>query len=285
MSDDTPYSDARPGSFAAIIRVDSPDGCEIALLGLPDDTGVRLNHGRPGARDGPRAFREALSRYGTTNELEVVVFDAGDVAPRDSIEATHDAVTEKVRELLALDLLPVCIGGGHDLTWPAIRAVAEKHPDLSGVYLDAHLDVREDVGSGMAFRKILTETSCRELYVVGLDRFANSREHIDWFQSNSGRISDSFPEGLSGDVFVSFDLDVLNASIAPGVSAINPVGYDARFGDDTARSVGSMTNVRYFDIMELNPVYDIDGRTARLAARLFLSFLAGVAQRAGDQGR
>ena len=65
------------GRFAGTIRHDSPDGCAIALLGLPDDTGVGLNNGRPGAKDGPAAFRAALDhladvglrrRYGESRE-------------------------------------------------------------------------------------------------------------------------------------------------------------------------------------------------------------------------
>ncbi|HND60953.1 MAG TPA: hypothetical protein PLB90_05695, partial [Opitutaceae bacterium] len=59
-----PISTAR---FAATIRRDSPRGCAVALLGLPDDTGVKLNGGRPGAAGGPTAFRAALARYGVAD--------------------------------------------------------------------------------------------------------------------------------------------------------------------------------------------------------------------------
>ncbi len=278
-----------------------PEGCRIALLGLPDDTGVALNGGRMGAKDGPRAFREALAQYGTTtyigrNEKEhidldrVGVFDAGDVEPVPggtvaAMEQTHDRITARVRELLDANLLPVCIGGGHDLTWPAVRAVAEKFPDLAGVYFDAHLDVREEPGSGMAFRKILSETTCRELIVEGLDPFANSREHLEWFTSHGGILGHETwspsRDVRAAHMFASVDLDSIKASDAPGVSAINVAGFDARFVDGAAaRFCGELQHVVYFDIMELNPKYDIDGRTARLAARLFLSFVAGFASRA-----
>jgi formimidoylglutamase len=296
------YATARPDRFARTIRTDSPEGCKIALLGLPDDTGVALNGGRVGARDGPRAFREALAKYGTTTyvadtsirrpryiELESVgVFDAGDVNPAAgksaaAMEKTHDRVTEGVREILELDLLPICIGGGHDLTWPAVRAVAEKYPDFAGVYFDAHLDVREEPGSGMAFRKILKETTCKELLVVGLDEFANSKAQLSWFLKNGGRVNPRnsvWAERFQSQwLFASFDLDVVNCSAAPGVSAINPAGVDAEAAARNARWAGNLGGIRYFDIMELNPKYDIDGRTARLAARLFLSFLAGYAMR------
>ncbi len=57
---------SRPGSFASLIRGDSPEGCRVALIGLPDDTGVQLNKGMPGAAMGPQAFRAALARYGAS---------------------------------------------------------------------------------------------------------------------------------------------------------------------------------------------------------------------------
>ena len=76
----------RPGRFVDNVR-DDAQGCKVALLGLPDDTGVRLNFGRAGAQDGPTAFRAALSSFGASfdalrqQRLETLVFDAGDVLP------------------------------------------------------------------------------------------------------------------------------------------------------------------------------------------------------------
>src|SRR5262245_44790837 len=106
----------KPGRFAATIRSE-PAGCQLALLGVPDDTGVRLNGGRPGAGEGPSAFRAALASYGTVwdarqqSALSPVVFDAGDVvvAPGGDAAAlreTHARVESVVRGLYDLGLLP-----------------------------------------------------------------------------------------------------------------------------------------------------------------------------------
>ncbi len=78
-------------------------------------------------------------------------------------------------------------------------------------------------------------------------------------------------------------MDVFDASVAPGVSALNPSGLLPREVEGLIRSAGRYDAVRCFDIMELNPVFDIDGRTARLAAHMFLTFLRGFAER--GQGR
>ena len=282
----SPYHNARPGSLASTIKTDSPDGCSIALLGLPDDTGVKLNNGRPGAKDGPAAFRNALARYGLAfdmenrHSLDLDIYDAGDVQPGNSLEETHDRVTKKMNELLAANLFPICVGGGHDLTWPCIHAVAKHHESLTGVYFDAHLDVREEPGSGMPFRKILTETNCSDLRVVGLDAFSNSQQHLEWFEANGGRIDYGEFQNLDGEAtFISFDMDCLNVAYAPGVSAINTGGFDPWEVQIMIRQLIETKNVIYFDFMELNPAFDMDGRTARLAVRLFLTLLSALQSR------
>jgi formimidoylglutamase len=273
------------GRFASTIRIDSPEGCAIALLGLPDDTGVRMNNGRTGAAGGPKAFRAALARYGAVDSAAgalPLVFDAGDIMPTGSLEKTHERITEATTALLDLGLFPIAIGGGHDLTLPFVRAVAARHPRLTGMYFDAHLDVRETAGSGMAFRRLVEECGVNALHLHGFQPLVNSREHLTWFRAHGGRTHlDPSKIALprAKDIFVSFDLDVLDASHAPGVSALNPSGWSVREAEAWMLVCGADPRVRCFDIMELNPAYDTDGRTARVAAHLFLTFLQGFAQR------
>ena len=278
-------TDVAAGRFASTIRTDSPERCEIALLGLPDDTGVRLNNGRTGAAGGPKAFRAALARYGAADSAAGSlprVFDAGDVMPTGSLEKTHERVTEATTALLKRGLFPIAIGGGHDLTFPFVRAVAARYPRMAGVYFDAHLDVRESVGSGMAFRRLVEECGVRSLHVHGFQPLVNSKEHLDWFRAHGGRTHlDPTRVALprNRDLFASFDLDVLDAAHAPGVSALNPSGWSVREAEAWALVCGAEPRVRCFDLMELNPTYDTDGRTARVAVHLFLTFLQGYAQR------
>jgi formiminoglutamase len=277
--------DTPAGRFAATIRTESPDGCAIALLGLPDDTGVRMNNGRTGAAGGPKAFRAALARYGAADSAAgplPLVFDAGDIMPTGSLEKTHDRVTEATTALLDHGLFPIAIGGGHDLTFPFVRAVAAKHPKLAGVYFDAHLDVRETPGSGMPFRRLVEDCGVSALHLHGVQPLVNSREHLTWFRAHGGRTHlDPSKIALpkAKDIFVSFDLDVLDAAHAPGVSALNPCGWSVREAEAWMLVCGANKHVRCFDLMELNPAYDTDGRTARVAAHLFLTFLQGFAQR------
>lgn len=278
-------ADLAPGRFAATIARANPAGCAVALLGLADDLGVRLNRGRPGARQAPQAFRAALARYGAATPAHGPlprVFDAGDVRPGRSLEETHDRVTAATAALLDTGLFPIAIGGGHDLTYAFVRAVAARHPRMGGIYFDAHLDVRETRGSGMSFRKLATECGVRPLHLHGYRPLVNSREHYEAFLALGGRV---YPDGApvklprARALFASLDLDVLDAAHAPGVSALNPAGWTVREAEAWVRACGASRSVRCFDLMELNPAHDHDGRTARVAAHLFLSFLAGFATR------
>jgi formimidoylglutamase len=302
------WPEIRAGCFAKTIRSDSPEGCRLALLGLPDDTGIKLNGGRPGAKEGPRAFRAALAAYGTTwdalhrKQLSVPVFDAGDVMPvREATEksmlATHAGIERVVLQLHELGLTPVCIGGGHDLSLPAISALS-RHQGmaLGGIVFDAHLDARQRPGSGMAFRRLIEnkQLDSRRFASVGLGRFANDEADWTWLENQGATLIPAervlekelpiralFERAFKGGVpgFVSIDLDGLDSSVAPGVSALNPMGLSVRQAASLAEAAGADPRARYFDLMELSPPHDESGRTARIAALLFLSFVAGFARR------
>jgi len=280
------WNDIPSSKFASLIQ-SNPDRCQIALIGLPDDTGVKLNNGRPGAKDGPAAFRKALSAYGVAEPFGwtwPTVFDAGDVdvVPGD-LNETHRRITESVKAILDLGLFPIAIGGGHDLTFPFVRAVTNKFGPMTGIYFDPHLDVRETDGSGMPFRKLIETGAAKALRIHGFDPMSNAAEHVQYFQSNGGHIdTDTSPEDLwpNGNAFVSLDLDVIDASRAPAVSAMNPAGWTSEYTARWVYEAGLNPNVRCFDIMELSPPNDDRNRTSRIAARLFLTFLKGFAERA-----
>jgi len=271
--------------FASLIQSE-PAGCQIALIGLPDDTGVGLNNGRLGAKEGPTAFRKALAKYGVANPAAwnwPTVFDAGDVdiVPGD-IHETHRRVTSAVQSVLDLGLFPIGIGGGHDLTFPLIRAVANQFGPLVGIYFDAHLDVRETDGSGMPFRKLLETGAAKSMRLHGFDPNSNSQEHVHWFKSHGGHIVDNLDHDdpwPTANTFVSLDLDVIDQAHAPGVSAHNACGWTSTQTETWILQAGRNPLVRCFDIMELSPPYDRDDRTARIAARMFLTFLRGFSER------
>lgn len=290
---------AHDSRLAAHIRTDTPDGCAIAVLGMPDDTGVRLNNGRPGAKDGPSAFRAALTRYGVATPPEYDlprVFDAGDVTPpactpgqeAAALTEMHRRVSEAAEALAKRGMTVVGIGGGHDLTYALVRGVARAHTGkkMLGLYYDAHLDVRDTIGSGMGFRKLLEENIAASLRIVGFSPEVNSREHAQWFIRNRGTMGSAaapriggLPDDKHSKGFVSVDLDAIDMSSAPGVSAPNPAGLAARDVAADLKQIGFAMDLACLDFMELCPAHDEGGRTARLAAHLFVSYLHGIGSR------
>lgn len=263
----------------------------LGLLGLADDEGVRLNGGRLGAGLGPDAFRGALAAYGAAEAValegfDLPVFDIGNIRPGASLTETHERVSAVVTEMLRLGLMPIGIGGGHDLTFPLVRAVIDtlikpRQKVLDGVYFDAHLDVREEQGSGMPFRRLIEHGGLGSLHLFGMDPLSNSTGHLRWFEKNGGRLADwapvQWPESRAQ--FVSICLDVVDMAQAPGVSAPAPIGWPAQRLAEYVEAAGRNPAVCCFDIMELSPPHDEHGRTARLAAYLFMRFLKGLNER------
>ncbi len=286
----------------------------IALLGLPDDTGVSLNNGRPGAAQGPTAFRAALARFSNPFDaahacpLTTRFYDAGDIVcsdhadPEARLPLNHDRASEAIEALQSAGFITVGIGGGHDGTFAFARGLArylqQDNPAtrMVGINLDPHLDVRETTGSGMPFRQLIEQNFLDPARFVelGTGRFSNSREHIEYLTARNSHpvtidrlLSDpagaidhafdtAFDSGTPG--FVTIDLDALDGSFAPGVSAVNPMGVSPAVAAAFAERAGETAAVRHFDIMELSPPHD-DGRTARIAAMLFVHFLAGFERR------
>jgi arginase family enzyme len=202
-------------------------------------------------------------------------------------------VLEAVSFLHDHGLVPVCIGGGHDLSLPAISALSRRHgAALGGINLDAHLDVRTRVGSGMAFRRLIEagQLDPQRFAEVGLGRFSNDATDLDWISGRGARLI--FAENLlehrldvpellqhvtrGGPAFLSIDLDGLDQSIAPAVSAPSPLGVRLQDAARLAEAAGADPLVLHFDLMEFCPRFDLDSRTARSAVLLFLHFVAGL---------
>ncbi len=292
---------------------------DAVLVGVPFDHGVKLNNGRPGAAEGPQALRHALRRFGTTYDVEndvdfgeLSLGDAGGVAvvPED-VEATHGSVTSAVGCILDAGALPIVIGGGNDTTFASVRALVEhvstenaaSTKAIGGINVDAHFDVREvtdgRVTSGTPFRMILDDlgVSGEHFVELGAHAHVNSKAHRDYLLERGATIvplGKLRAEGVQPVTmrelerlertteasFVSIDVDVFGAPFAPGVSAPGTQGLHPEEGRSIAFAAGANANVRLFELMELNPRFDIDERTARLSAMLLCAFLAGFATRA-----
>ena len=292
---------------------------DAVLIGVPFDLGVTLGGGRPGAAQGPTALRQALLRFGTTHnavhnvnfdhlrladagDLDVVADDPGRPGHGEAVAATHERLAAAVGAILDAGAVPIVVGGGNDATFGSVKALTSSAPSVAGVNVDAHLDLREVVDgritSGTPYRRILEELDLpgKNLVEFGLHSAVNSRAHLDYAAEKGVQcltLEQARKGGMAGALawrlgalaaaaevlFVSIDLDVFAAPFAPGVSSPGTEGLTPEEGRELAFAAGRAPKVTLFELMELNPEFDLDERTSRLAALLLASFLAGLATR------
>ncbi|HET6439076.1 MAG TPA: formimidoylglutamase [Anaeromyxobacter sp.] len=268
----------------------------LVLVGLASDAGILRNQGRPGAAEGPAALRRALA--GLAWHRTGPAWDAGDVTSEgDALEAAHAELGGLLAQLLAEGHLPVVLGGGHDVAAAAFGGLARdlvrrSRPVTVGVVnLDAHLDVRAGprLTSGTPFRNIAEACAGRgwpfRYLCLGVDTDANTealfqaalRLGASWvedveLQDGAGlavvrpRLA-SFLSAVEV-VQLSLDLDALSAATAPGVSAPAARGVPLWVAEALVRQVVASGKLALADLAELSPRLDVDGRTARAAARI-----------------
>lgn len=278
-----------------IVRPAASPGARVSLLGLACDAGVRRNLGRAGAADGPGALRRALAPLAVHGLREVD--DLGDIAcPDDALEAAQREFGAAAAGVLRAGGVAIGLGGGHEIayaSWLALREALEARGDggaVAVVNFDAHFDLRADArpSSGTPFRQILEDAAARgrrvEYHCLGVSRFANTSalferaralgvRHVLDEDLRADRF-DALKEGIEallgrvGHVYLTICLDAFPASVAPGVSAPAALGVDPALVERLVDVVTASAKLRIADVAELNPRFDVDGRTARLAARL-----------------
>lgn len=296
-------------------HLEGAEGSTCVILGVPQHLGVERNGGRPGAAEGPTAIRSWLRRMATSAIVDAVrhrqltVIDAGDLYTEGkTLQQIHDEQHDAVLEILEHGMIPIVLGGGHDIAWPTIRAmdaVADVHGTSFGVVnIDAHADVRplKDGGlahSGSPFRQML-ETDISNLAAgafleVGLQHHAVAAAHVHYVRDHGHTVMmlhDIRQEGIlsawnavtntldrADQWYVSLDLDGFASAFAPGVSAPSADGFAPWEVGPALRSLAARQQFSAFDVVEMNPTFDVDGRTAKLAATMIMDVLAGVASR------
>lgn len=272
------------------------EGADFVVLGVPYDATATFRHG---ARDGPAAIRRASYNFETwLLELgldldDVDIHDAGDVPEVFSPSGLVDLVERAVTEVVGETRVPVLVGGEHSATEGAVRALARRHPDLSVLVMDAHLDFRDEYlgeprSHSCATRRCADVVGVSRTAVVGVrsvspeELEAAQDEGLTFVSADRVR-EDGLAKALDdvlgglpdGPLYLSMDLDVLDPSHAPAVQNPEPWGLaplDLRAAIDRVapRLVG-------FDVMECAPVHD-GGQTALVAARLLRHAIGAIWQ-------
>jgi formiminoglutamase len=274
--------------------VEAMAGAEVALIGCPQDEGVRRNRGRVGAAQAPAEIRRALYRYPVSEAHDGLrLVDLGDIRPCATLEETHGALNAAVRHCLRRGLKVVVLGGGNDISYPDCSALAAERTSVLAFNIDRHLDVRADAvrNSGTPYRQLLQEGWLEpgSFHEVGINSFANSlayRRFVEELGAGVHYLAELRERGAGATVqaivaassaesiFFGFDMDVVAAAEAPGVSDPSPMGLTAKEVCEIADVAARDPRTRVVEISEVNPVYDRDGITAKLAANLVMRALA-----------
>ncbi|MBY6208337.1 MULTISPECIES: formimidoylglutamase [Halomonas] len=266
------------------------------LTGFASDAGVARNKGRIGAAAGPTAIRQALGPMAWHHDTPV--YDAGDVACHgDGLEHAQQRMGEHLTELLDRGHLPVVLGGGHEVAYASWRGLSDhlaqqqRRSCVAIINLDAHFDLRDPselTSSGTPFAQIAADCASRRwpfrYACLGVSQAANTRalfhtaSRLKTLVVEDREFRDSRIAFIKRDVqrlvadcdhvYLSIDMDVFPASDAPGVSAPASRGVILTHLEPILEFLRRSRKLRLIDIAEVNPAYDIDQRTARLAARL-----------------
>jgi len=267
---------------------------QIVLLGLPEDEGVQRNKGRIGAKDAPDAVRRCLYRLVEIPGLPL--FDLGNTLLQKTLEDTHDTHQAIVEQLLKDDKRVIVLGGGNDTSYPDCASLAATAAGAVLAFnIDAHFDVRADepCNSGTPYRQLLAAGHLQGMnfYEIGYQPFANSPTYMQYLIEQGVTAYDihhTHEVGLAAllrtvlrshteqHIFWGLDMDVVRAADAPGVSAVNPSGLSGEEFCTIGHIAGLDSRSRIFEITEVNPAYDIDERTCRLAAATIWHFLRSL---------
>src|SRR5260221_11748992 len=283
------------------------DGVRCAIAGIPWDEG---NAGRNGANMAPRSFRDASSwflGYDAQRDFDLwealPAADVGDipVVPPNA-ERTMRLIEDHVRSVREGGILPLCIGGNHALAIGAARGAAKTVPRMGYLSVDAHLDTAPSWAGGIYSSGCPTMRATeianvdpRNGVAFGVPGWRNPRDQVRaaaeagvrWFgmdQIEEQGIEQSIALAIEyasdgvGGLYVSFELDSVDASAFPGTGTPEPGGFSARETLKIARALGRANPIA-IDLVEIAPVYDLSGISTRLACGVAMEMLAGVCGR------
>lgn len=270
------------------------------LFGFASDAGVARNKGRTGARGGPQAIRRALANLAWHDSGEQTIYDGGDVIGGDdqeghAMEAAQDELSHRLRLALDKGLHPISLGGGHAMalgSWLGLATHLARHtaPRIGIINVDQHFDLRDPQAmpsSGTPFSQIAQDCQKRgwdfNYACLGVSRANNTAAlfrratelgvlvHEDRdLQRQPERVMDDLRHFIEhcDRIYLTIDLDGLPSAEVPGVSAPAARGVPLAQLEPLIELVCDSRKLCLADIAELNPDYDIDGRSAKVAARI-----------------
>ncbi|MED7926740.1 agmatinase [Nonomuraea sp. LP-02] len=297
---------AGPATFARLPRLDQVERADVAVVGVPFDSGVSY---RPGARFGPAAVREAsrlLRPYHPGLDVspfeQVQVADAGDIAANPfDIGAAVGAIEEAAG---SIDARLVTIGGDHTIALPLLRAAARKHGPLAVLHFDAHLDTWDtyfgaEYTHGTPFRRAVEEglVDTEALSHVGTRGPLYGKKDLeddrrlgfgiltaaDVLRRGLDEVIDVLRQRIGGrPLYVSVDIDVLDPAHAPGTGTPEAGGLTSRELLEILRGLAGCDLIGA-DVVEVAPAYDHAEITSVAASHVAYDLVSLLALRQEKQ--
>jgi agmatinase len=274
---------------------------EVAVVGAPFDMGTTY---RAGARFGPQAIRRISALYDSYSvdmavdlQEELDLVDVGDVFVIPSnIEKSFDQIDRAVSFLVGEGVFPVVLGGDHSIGYPDVRALASRIEGRVGIiHLDRHLDIQErdmdermhttpwfhatnipnapptnlvQMGIGgwygsrpgvkVARDRSTTVLTITDIETVGVEKAAEAALEVAWKDADA--------------VYLSFDIDSVDAGFVPGTGSPEPGGLLPREALKLLRLI-AREGICGMEVVEVSPPYDVSDMTAQLACRAVMDVL------------
>ena len=292
-----------PGSLFRLPTQATAEGLDVCFIGVGLDIGTS---NRTGARFAPRQIRQesALIRpysmaTGAAPFDSFQIADIGDIALNTfNLSQSIEIITEHFCELLKFPVKPFSLGGVHTITLPILRAIANKYGPVAVLHIDAHTDTNdsmfgENITHGTVFRRAIEEglIEPRKMAQIGVRATGYNADDFDWPRQQGVNViqaEDCWHRSLTPLIaeirqqigektptYISFDIDGLDPSVAPGTGTPEPGGLTSIQALEIIRGCYGL-NIIGGDLVEVSPPYDSTGNTALLAANLLFEMLCSL---------
>ncbi len=266
------------------------DEADIVILGVPDESKSHaMRKGSSAAPDKIREIsyqRDTYTRNGNVSlglpvsGIKTKIYDYG------NIEKTQ--VSHVIDKIISDSKIPISIGGDHSISSEIIMSISKKIGPISLVYFDAHPDLISSTQNyyGSVFYDVLPYIDTKSSLQIGIrtpeqEEIENMKKYgitvitpLDILKNGISEIEKKIMKFIGKNVYVSFDMDVIDPAFAPGVSVPVPIGLH---NTEAAYLLKSLAKTAIgFDMMEVCPDYDIKDRTSHLASRMIAEIASSI---------
>lgn len=292
-----------PGTMFRLPFQATAEGLDVCFVGVGIDIGTS---NRSGSRFGPRQIRQESSLIrpysmatGAAPFDSFQIADIGDIAINTYNLSTSIKIIETYFDtILNFSVKPFTLGGDHSITLPILRALARQYGPMGLVHIDAHTDTNdqmfgEKIAHGTIFRRAIEEglIEPQKMAQIGVRATGYSADDFDWSREqgvNVVQAESCWHKSLSPlmteirqqigseiPTYISFDIDGLDPSVAPGTGTPEPGGLTSIQALEIIRGCYGL-NIIGGDLVEVSPPYDTSGNTSLLAANLLFEMLCSL---------